>query len=193
MDYEIYKILYLLSLLCKKEKCIWKIFVKYTQIRLSNTNTNITSFGFSNTNTNTNTDICVFKYKYKYKNVFDPSPAEHVQLCKQSDRMCVNINTSRPRQKMAAVSQTTFSNAFSWMKMFISIKISPKFVPKGPINNIPALVQIMVWCRLGNKPLSEPMTVGLPTHASLGLRFRLNIGFTQVKLASSSGHTLKIG
>ena len=62
---------------CKKEKCIWKIFVKYTQIRLSNTNTNtnISSCGFSNTNTNTNTDICVFKYKYKYKYVFDPSPA----------------------------------------------------------------------------------------------------------------------
>ena len=63
---------------CKKEKCIWKIFFKYTQIRQSNTNTNtnISSCGFSNTNTNTNTDICVFKYKYKYKYVFDPSPAE---------------------------------------------------------------------------------------------------------------------
>ena len=60
----------------KNEKCIWKIFVKYTQIRQSNTNTNtnISSCGFSNTNTNTNTDICVFKYKYKYKYVFDPSP-----------------------------------------------------------------------------------------------------------------------
>ena len=74
MDYEINKMsyLYLLSyvLKCKNEKCIWKIFVKYTQIRQSNTNTNISSCGFSNTNTNT--DICVFKYKYKY--VFDPSP-----------------------------------------------------------------------------------------------------------------------
>ena len=56
-------------------KYIWKIFVKYTQIRQSNTNTNISSCGFPNTNTNT--DICVFeyKYKYKYKYVFDPSPA----------------------------------------------------------------------------------------------------------------------
>ena len=82
MDYEINKMSYLLlSLsLCIKvqnEKCIWKIFIKYTQIRQSNTNTNtnISSGGFSNTNTNTNTDICVFKYKYKY--VFDPSPAQH--------------------------------------------------------------------------------------------------------------------
>ena len=40
---------------CKNEKCIWKIFVKYTQICQSNTNTNtnISSCGFSNTNTNT--------------------------------------------------------------------------------------------------------------------------------------------
>ena len=77
MDYEINKMTYLLSLwsLCIKvqnEKCIWKIFVKYTQIHQSNTNTNISSGGFSNTNTNT--DICIFKYKYKYK--FDPSPVK---------------------------------------------------------------------------------------------------------------------
>ena len=39
-----------------------------------------------------------------------------------------------------------------------------KFVPKGPINIIPALVQIMAWRRPGDKPLSEPMMVSLPTH-----------------------------
>ena len=39
-----------------------------------------------------------------------------------------------------------------------------KFVPKGPINNIPAMVQIMAWRRPGDKPLSEPMMVSLPTH-----------------------------
>ena len=75
--YYIYYYHYHYVLKCKKEKCIWKIFVKYTQIRQSNTNTNrnISFCGFSNTNTNTNTDICVFKYKYKY--VFDPSPDFH--------------------------------------------------------------------------------------------------------------------
>ena len=53
----------------------------------------------------------------------------------------------------------------------ISIKISLKFVPKGPINNIPALAQIMAWRRSGDKPLSKPMMVSLLTHiyASLGL------------------------
>ena len=70
------------------------------------------------------------------------------------------------RDNMAAVSQTTLSNAFSWMKMLllISIKISLKFVPKGPINDNPSLVQIMAWCRSGDKPLSEPMMVSLLTH-----------------------------
>ena len=35
------------------------------------------------------------------------------------------------------------------------IKISLRFVPKGPIDINPALVQIMAWCRISNKPLSE--------------------------------------
>ena len=40
---------------------------------------------------------------------------------------------------------------------WIFVKISLKFVPKGSINNIPALVHIMVWYQIGDKPLSEPM------------------------------------
>ena len=43
-------------------------------------------------------------------------------------------------------------------------KISLKFVPKGPINNNPALVKIMAWRRPGDKPLSDPMMVSLLTH-----------------------------
>ena len=46
----------------------------------------------------------------------------------------------------------------------ISIDISLKFVPEGRINNIQALVQIMAWRRLGDKPLSEPTsTIRTPT------------------------------
>ena len=48
--------------------------------------------------------------------------------------------------------------------VWILIKISLKFVPTGPINNIPALVQIMAWRRPGAKPLCEPMMVSLPMH-----------------------------
>ena len=67
------------------------------------------------------------------------------------------------RDKMNAISQKTFSNAFSWMKMF-EFWLDLKFVPKGPINNTPALVQKMAWRHSGDKPLSEPMMVCLPTH-----------------------------
>ena len=42
-------------------------------------------------------------------------------------------------------------------KFCILIKISLKFVPKGPIDNNPALVQKMAWRQIGEKPLSEPM------------------------------------
>ena len=64
----------------------------------------------------------------------------------------------RGRDKMAAISQMTCSSEFSWMKYIcIWFKISLKFIPKGPINNIPALFQIMAWWRPGNKPLFEPM------------------------------------
>ena len=41
--------------------------------------------------------------------------------------------------------------------VWISIAVSLKFLRNGPFNNIPALVQIMAWCRPGDKPLSEPM------------------------------------
>ena len=56
-----------------------------------------------------------------------------------------------------------FQMYFLEWKVWIPIKISLKFVPKGSIKNISALVQIMAWCRPGNKPLSEPMMVRLMT------------------------------
>ena len=69
------------------------------------------------------------------------------------------------RDKMNAISQTTFYKCILLNEnVCITTKNSLKFVPKGPINNIPALVQIMAWRRPGDKPLSEPMLVCLPTH-----------------------------
>ena len=48
--------------------------------------------------------------------------------------------------------------------MVIGITNSVQLVPKGPINNNPALVQIMAWRRPGDKPLSETMLASLLTH-----------------------------
>ena len=48
--------------------------------------------------------------------------------------------------------------------LWIPIKISLTFVRQGPINNIPALIQIMAWYQPDDKPLSGPMMVRLPMH-----------------------------
>ena len=66
------------------------------------------------------------------------------------------INTLRPRQHGRHFADDSFKRIFFNENVGISIKISLKFVHKGPINNIPALVQIMAWRRPGDKPLSEP-------------------------------------
>ena len=69
------------------------------------------------------------------------------------------------RDEIYAILQTTFTNAFSWTKLYwFWIKISLKFISKGPIDNIPELVDIMAWRRPGDKPLSEPMIIILLTH-----------------------------
>ena len=94
----------------------------------------------------------------------------------------LNVLTHWGRDKMAAIFQTTFSNGFSGNEnVWISINISLKFVPRGPINNIPTLLQVMAWRRPGDKPLSELMMVRLTTHiyASLGLN-ELRSGFAIV-------------
>ena len=41
-------------------------------------------------------------------------------------------------------------------KFGILIKISLEFVPLGPVDNKSTLVQVMAWCRVGDKPLPEP-------------------------------------
>ena len=69
------------------------------------------------------------------------------------------INTLRPRQNGRHFADDTFKRIFLNENIRISIKISLKFLPKGPISNNPVLDQIMAWRRSGDKPLSEPMLV----------------------------------
>ena len=74
------------------------------------------------------------------------------------------VNTLRPRQDGCHFPDDTFKWIFLNENVSISIKISLKFVPNGPIDKSPALVQIIAWCRPGDKPLSVPMMVNLLTH-----------------------------
>ena len=59
------------------------------------------------------------------------------------------VNTLRPRQNGRHFPNDIFKWIFLNENVLISIKISLKFVPRGPINNIPTLVQIMAWRRPG--------------------------------------------
>ena len=75
------------------------------------------------------------------------------------------INTLRPRQNGRHFADDMLKCIFLNENVWTPIEISLKFVPKGSINNNPALFQIMAWRRPGDKPLSEPMMI----YASLGL------------------------
>ena len=74
------------------------------------------------------------------------------------------VNTLRPRQNGRRFADDIFKRIFLNENVSNSITISLKFVAKGPINNNSALVQIMPWRWLGDKPLSERMIVSLLTH-----------------------------
>ena len=79
-------------------------------------------------------------------------------------RIFVSVNTLRPRQGGRHFPDDIFKRIFLNENVWILIKITLKFVPRGTINNIPALVQIMAWRRPGGKPLSEPMLVFVSTY-----------------------------
>ena len=83
------------------------------------------------------------------------------------------VNTMRPRQNGCYFPDDIFKCIFLNENVWISIKISLKFVPKRAINNILALVQIMAWHCPGDKPLSELMMFTLPftgtTYSCVGM------------------------
>ena len=66
--------------------------------------------------------------------------------------------THLPLYKMAAIlADDIFKHNFFNENIRIYIHISLKFVPASLIDNTSALVQVMAWRRVGDKPLPEPM------------------------------------
>ena len=66
--------------------------------------------------------------------------------------------THLPLDKMAAIlADNIFNCIFLNENYRIPIHISLKYVPSSPINNKPALFQVMVWRRTGDKPLPGAM------------------------------------
>ena len=72
---------------------------------------------------------------------------------------------------MAAIFKTAFSNASSWMKMNI-IRLKYHW----------SLLLIMAWCRPGDKSLSEPLMVCLPTHICVTRSQRVDLITGEVKV-----------
>ena len=100
--------------------------------------------------------------------------------------MVYTVNTLRPRQNGRHFPDDIFKCIFLNENVWISLKISMKFVPKGEIDHIPSLVQIMAWRRPGDKPLSEAMMVSLLTHVCVTrpqwVKISLGIGPQTVSL-----------
>ena len=74
------------------------------------------------------------------------------------------LNTLRQRRNRSHFADDIFKWIFLNENIWILIWISLKFIPKCPVDLIPALVQIMARCRPGDKSLSEPMMVRSLTH-----------------------------
>ena len=74
------------------------------------------------------------------------------------------IKLTEAEAKWPQFSRRHFQMHFLEWKYINFFEISLKFVPRGPINNILALVKIMAWCRQSYKPLSESMMIILLTH-----------------------------
>ena len=96
-----------------------------------------------------------------------------------------HLNTSlRPRQNGRRFPDDIFKPIFLNANIRFSIKISLKFVPKVPINSIPALVHIMAWHWPGDKPLSEPMMVCLLMHICVTRPQWVNDEFLEIFLSN---------
>ena len=106
----------------------------------------------------------VFPSQFFNVHRFTPCHLQYMWLISFMIHVCVYLNTLRPIRNEQHFTDDIFKRIFFNENVWISLKISLKFVPKGPIINIPALVQIMAWRCSGVKPLSEPMMVSLPTH-----------------------------
>ena len=78
--------------------------------------------------------------------------------------MLLSLNTLRLNTNGRHFPDDIYRWIFLNENVWISIKISLRFVPWRPINNILALVQIMAWHLPGDKALSEPMVVSLLMH-----------------------------
>ena len=110
----------------------------------------------------------------------NPQPSLVLFLCISNFGQAVI--TLRPRQNCQHLGDVIFKCIFLNENIRISLKISLKFISKGRINNILALVQMMAWRRPGHKPLSETMMLRLPTYMCVTRPHSVIVCFTACHL-----------
>ena len=93
-------------------------------------------------------DIYIYNFSYTSVRVIDAMATS-----------CIGLHTFRLRENGRHFEDDIFKCIFWNENMWILNNVSLKFIRKGPINNIPALVQIMAWRRSGDKPISELVVV----------------------------------
>ena len=115
--------------------------------------------------------IRFIKYKYKYKYIFSGVSNTNTNTntpAKIWSNTNTNTNTAHQIQIQIQIHNEAETKlppfSLYWKKIVLFIQISLKIVSKGPIYNKPALVQIMTWCWVGNKPLSDQWWPGLLMH-----------------------------
>ena len=117
-------------------------------------------------------DLCIFYMIYNVKCMINGTQVTcHQCLVKiwilwgfSCHKEAHALNTLRLRQNRHHFADDIVKCIFFNENVWFPIKISHKFVPRGPISNIPALVQMMPWHHAGDKPLSESMLISLLMH-----------------------------
>ena len=77
--------------------------------------------------------------------------------CKPYKRLVRCINMYRPEQTGRPFGNDIVKPIFMNPHHYVLIKISQKFVPGCPVENKPALVQVIAWRQPGDEPLPEPI------------------------------------
>ena len=79
----------------------------------------------------------------------------HIITSSSGMECCFCLYPSLPGQNGRHFADEIFKCIFMNEKLRVLIQISIKFVPKGPVDNDLVLMQVIAWCRTGDKPLPE--------------------------------------
>ena len=71
--------------------------------------------------------------------------------------LCFHLNTSPPRQNGCYFTADIFKCIFMNKNFVFRFKSHWNLFLRAQFNNKSVLLQVMAWCRIGDKPLSQPM------------------------------------